>query len=97
MRRAGPFLLGFSKYDSVAPTITRNTDWFLPENLYEYEILKLTFSIIAMNGATPFCQIYLDLNTYLGIIRYTRNNSYLHHPHSNSVNIKYSVRKKTRK
>ena len=53
IRRSSRFVFGLQKFDSVALAVTENMNWLFPKNLYEYEVLKLTYSIITKN-CPPF-------------------------------------------
>jgi Reverse transcriptase (RNA-dependent DNA polymerase)/Endonuclease-reverse transcriptase len=73
IRRAGRFVLGLKKFDSVKNIITNDLKWLFPSYLYQYEVLKMAQTIVNRN-CPPFFFDYLQFNNVNTIN--TRSKSY---------------------
>ena len=72
VRRAGRFVLGYNKYDSVKLDITTKLNWLFPEFLYKYDVLKLTYTIF--NNTCPnYFNNYIDFSKINTICTRTTN------------------------
>jgi len=73
LRKAGRYVLSLQKYDKVKYEMSNLLMWLFPDNMYQYEILKLAYSILAGN-CPPYFNKYLDFS-YIPT-RVTRNKTY---------------------
>ena len=73
VRRCGRFVLNLRKFDCVKLEISEKLKWLFPVNTYQYEILKLAYSIIN-KSCPPYFLNYLDENINL---KNTRNKQYV--------------------
>jgi len=73
IRRSGRFVLGLGKYDNVKAEITDKLKWLFPSNIYQFEVLKLAYSII-YKTCPPYFNDYLKLEAVN--LRNTRNKEY---------------------
>ena len=73
IRKAGRFVLSLRKYDQVKNEITQTLKWLFPDYMYQYEVLKLAFSIFD-GSCPPYFVDYLDTTSF--ITKYTRRNMY---------------------
>jgi hypothetical protein len=74
LRRAGRFVLGLNKYDSIKLDISERLNWLFPTNIYKYEVLKLTYSIMTKQ-CPPYFYDYVNFDNL--VLKNTRTKQYV--------------------